>query len=141
MSSLILIPSNNRADGWAINENFEKYILVRDMSEIARKTNVSNDSINRWDAIDTICSHCAVKDPKACSTIQNGDTWCEEVYTLMNLPSAEKTGHWIYKTADSYIQRTCSACGWSERVYHRNRNQDGLIRNFCPNCGARMGDE
>lgn len=51
----------------------------------------------------------------------------------------QKTGKWVYKTTDAYIQRTCSACGWSERMYYRNRNQDGLIRNYCPNCGAYMG--
>ena len=58
-----------------------------------------------------------------------------------HLPSAEqerKTGKWVYKTTDAYIQRTCSACGWSERMYYCNRNQDGLIRNYCPNCGAKM---
>ena len=49
-----------------------------------------------------------------------------------------KTGKWVYKTTDAYIQRTCSACGWLERMYYRNRNQDGMIRNYCPNCGARM---
>ena len=63
---------------------------------------------------------------------------------LWLLPSAEptqKTGKWIYKTTDAYIQRTCSACGWSERMYHCNHNQDGLIRNYCPNCGAKMERE
>lgn len=54
---------------------------------------------------------------------------------------SQKTGRWAYKTTDAYIQRTCSACGWSERMYHRNRNQDGLIRNYCPNCGAHMEKE
>lgn len=55
-------------------------------------------------------------------------------------PTVEpKTGKWAYKITDAYIQRTCSACGWSERMYHRNRNQDGLIRNYCPNCGSRNG--
>ena len=55
--------------------------------------------------------------------------------------TAERTGEWKYKMTDLYIQRTCSACGWSERMYHHNRNQDGLARNFCPNCGARMKGE
>ena len=50
----------------------------------------------------------------------------------------QKTGKWAYKTTDAYIQRTCSACGWSERMYHRNHNQDGLIRNYCPHCGAKI---
>ena len=60
---------------------------------------------------------------------------------LGRVPSAERTGEWKYKMHDAYIQRTCSACGWSERMYHRNRNQDGLARNYCPNCGARMKGE
>lgn len=62
-------------------------------------------------------------------------------YQVDELPSAERVGKWKFKTTDTYIQRICSACGWSERMYHRNRNQDGLIRNYCPNCGARMVNE
>lgn len=62
------------------------------------------------------------------------------LYDLQPVETPEhKTGRWIYKTTDAYIQRTCSACGWSERMYYRNRNQDGLIRNYCPNCGSYNG--
>lgn len=62
---------------------------------------------------------------------------CIDATQIHELPSAERTGKWTYKTTDAYIQRTCSACGWSERIYHRNRNQDGLTRHYCPNCGHR----
>ena len=64
------------------------------------------------------------------------------ISVIAEFPSTEperKTGKWVYKTTDAYIQRTCSSCGWSERMYYRNRNQDGLIRNYCPNCGCKNG--
>ena len=51
--------------------------------------NNSDDLISRSAAIDILCSECMVVKPEACSTIQEGDRWCEEVYTLLNLPSAE----------------------------------------------------
>ena len=71
-------------------------------------------------------------------TWQNG--WHEAYDMAIEALEEQKTGKWIYKTTDAYIQRTCSACGWSERMYYRNRNQDGLIRNYCPNCGAKMSE-
>ena len=48
-----------------------------------------NDLISRQAAIDAFCSHCYVSRPETCSTIQEGDKWCEEVYTILNLPSAQ----------------------------------------------------
>lgn len=48
-----------------------------------------SDIISRQAAIDALCSVCEVDTPKTCSTIQNGDMWCKEVYILLNLPSAE----------------------------------------------------
>ena len=47
------------------------------------------DYISRQAAIDAFCSHCYVSRPETCSTIQNGDKWCEEVYAIINLPSAQ----------------------------------------------------
>ena len=47
------------------------------------------DCISRQAAIDAFCSHCYVSRPETCSTIQNGDKWCEEVYAIINLPSAQ----------------------------------------------------
>ena len=45
--------------------------------------------IYRQDAIDALCAECTVDNPKTCSTIQEGDRWCDEVYILLNLPSAQ----------------------------------------------------
>ena len=69
------------------------------------------------------------------------DTYINEGCPTIYSNPEQKTGKWAYKTTDAYIQRTCSACGWSERMYHRNRNQDGLIRNYCPYCGTKMVGE
>jgi len=47
------------------------------------------DMVSRQKAIDALCSKCTVDKPGTCSTIQDGDRWCEEVYTLLNLPSTQ----------------------------------------------------
>lgn len=48
-----------------------------------------DEFISRQDAINMLCSKCTVDKPETCSTIQKGDNWCEEVHTLLNMPSAE----------------------------------------------------
>ena len=48
-----------------------------------------DDLISRQAAIDALCKQCTVDRPETCSTIQKGDKWCEEVYTLLKLPSAQ----------------------------------------------------
>ena len=48
-----------------------------------------NDLIYRQTAINMLCSKCTVDKPETCSTIQKGDNWCEEVYTLQRVPSAQ----------------------------------------------------
>ena len=48
-----------------------------------------NDIIYRQTAINTLCSKCTVDKPETCSTIQKGDNWCEEVYILQRVPSAQ----------------------------------------------------
>ena len=48
-----------------------------------------SDLISRQAAIDALCKQCTVDRPETCSTIQKGDKWCEEVYTLLKLPSAQ----------------------------------------------------
>ena len=53
----------------------------------------SNDTISRQAAIDALCAECTVDNPKTCSTIQEGDRWCDEVYILLNLPSAQSETH------------------------------------------------
>ena len=48
-----------------------------------------DDLIYRQMAVNMLCSKCAVDKPETCITIQKGDNWCEEVYTLLTMPSAE----------------------------------------------------
>lgn len=48
-----------------------------------------DDLISRQAAINAICSKCMVCKPETCSTIQRGDSWCDEVYVLLGLPSVE----------------------------------------------------
>ena len=101
-----------------------------------------DDVIRRTDALKTFQDICSDVPCRLCPMMEDADTmFCKLERWIEELPSAERTGEWKYKMHDAYIQRTCSACGWSERMYHRNRNQDGLARNYCPNCGARMKGE
>lgn len=127
------------------------YIVEKDIREmptiqpVATDTNVG-DKISRQTAIDMLCSKCTVDKPETCSTIQKGDNWCEEVYMLQRMPSAQPDrmrGRWtphreksreyigatlIYVTYDYWF---CDNCGY--------RVEDGQpLYNFCPNCGADM---
>ncbi len=45
--------------------------------------------IEKQAAIKMICSSCAVDKPESCSTIQEGDDWCEEVSLLLKTPAAD----------------------------------------------------
>ena len=54
-----------------------------------------SDTISRQAAIEALCKQCTVDRPETCSTIQKGDKWCEEVYTLLKLPSAQPEQRWI----------------------------------------------
>ena len=56
--------------------------------------NRMDDLISRQAAIDALCKQCTVDRPETCSTIQKGDKWCEEVYTLLKLPSAQPQTEW-----------------------------------------------
>ena len=55
----------------------------------ALRSQPCEDTISRQAAIDALCKQCTVDRPETCSTIQKGDKWCEEVYTLLKLPSAQ----------------------------------------------------
>ena len=48
-----------------------------------------DDLISRQAVINMLCSKCTVVKPETCSTIQKGDNWCEEVYTVQNMPSVQ----------------------------------------------------
>ena len=53
---------------------------------------------------------------------------------IRELPSAEKHGKWIaVEYNDGTVHTECSVCGYGR----------GLppVRNYCPNCGARMEAE
>lgn len=45
--------------------------------------------INRQTLINAFCSQCTVDKPETCSTIQYGDKWCNEVYTILNTPTVD----------------------------------------------------
>ena len=48
-----------------------------------------DEYISKRAAIDMICSKCTVDTPNSCSTIQEGDDWCEEMYYLLKTPAAD----------------------------------------------------
>ena len=65
-----------------------------------------SDLINRYDVINMFCSHCDVSKPETCSTIQDGDRWCEAVYVLLNFPSAEPTTEEVWRIAQKVFDST-----------------------------------
>lgn len=95
--------------------------------------------IDRQTLIDSFCSQCTVDKPETCPTIQYGDKWCNEVYTILNAPTVDAVpvvySEWIPKEkADTPygLEMECANCGFSVIV------NDALYFKFCPNCGAKM---
>lgn len=66
---------------------------------------------------------------------QLGINWC--INTLKGLPSVipqePKTGRWIRQTDDYHDYYECDHCGIAVGLDD--------IKNFCPNCGAKMKSE
>ena len=64
--------------------------------------------------------------------IQKAETKECAIWSVKDIPSAEKTGKWIFEPKDAielmFTRPKCSLCGYE--------SADGL--NYCPNCGARM---
>ena len=94
---------------------------ILDLATKALEQQPCEDTISRQAAIDALCKQCTVDRPETCSTIQKGDKWCEEVYTLFKLPSAQPE-----------IIR-CKDCEYGE--------QDEVGRWFCRSLGCQIGNE
>ena len=58
---------------------------------------------------------------------------------LKELPSAQKTGKWIFK--NDLKQFFCSECGVPSLTYDDVYIYSMDLSNFCENCGARMENE
>ena len=100
-----------------------------------------NDLISRQAAIDALKEHRALycdNTPDAFSKLSHAeksrvDELDTAIATLVNLPSANKSGHWVMNPSevagDGYY--ICSNC--NNDVYDAT--------DFCPNCGADMRGE
>ena len=63
-----------------------------------------------------------------------------QVETLLGLPSAERTGEWIWVQYDSNPELGnfhCSECNFIPACFNLARKH----LNYCPNCGCRMKGE
>lgn len=89
----------------------------------SQKTEKTDDLIKRQDAIDAICQQ---------AKYANGDM--AYLDAISNLPSAQRTGHWIDKTRNGQKNSECSECHTLFRV---------LIHDYpyCPICGSRNRGE
>ena len=66
----------------------------------------------------------------------------EIIHELEALPSAEKTGKWIYDKY--YLVHVCSECDeqaleeYTVNPRTLDRDYDEALSEYCPHCGARM---
>ena len=93
------------------------------------KIDASSDLISRRALRDAMYHEAFETDTE----MQRWDSGCWIRYrlfekTIINLPSAERTGEWEVYAIGAY---TCSCCNF----YSRSKS------NYCPNCGARMKGE
>lgn len=68
--------------------------------------------------------------------------WVTQHEALMDIPAADVRpvvrGKWIGTHDGFYYSYSCSECGY-EALYKEN-TKDQVCSEFCPNCGARMGE-
>ena len=110
-----------------------------------------SDLINRHDAIATVHHSIfdffdVVEDDKESPITEKDKMLLELNKALCNnikeLPSAERTGRWIFKANSDGFHNgwyVCSECG--EQCEYAHGDDYPIFTNYCPNCGADMRGE
>ena len=87
-------------------------------------------AINALDELcDRVCQYSKEQRAVMCGACPLGSAFD----VVDNMPSAEKTGKWVFTGEYYFMNRVwgCNRCGW-EVVDSTN---------YCPNCGARMVED
>lgn len=63
----------------------------------------------------------------------------EAVERVKELPSAQRTGKWIYGNEFHWYIASCNKCGYQRRTDIKAERWNQW--NYCPNCGARMVED
>lgn len=84
-----------------------------------------DDLISRQAAIDVLGEEPLVWNEDDAGEVAERNQWKRDVAAIKALPSAERRGRWIN-------------CGWSIKCSICNYDIPFTVRNYCPNCGAKM---
>lgn len=109
--------------------------LLTDDSAECKEQKSKLDLISRADAIEAVCGDCSIETKNNCKE----EGYCYEVRNLKALPSADRPqGEWTRKEDLQTYWYECSVCGEKPP-----RNQFGHENhsNYCPSCGAHMGEK
>lgn len=84
-----IIKGLHQIKNWNCNGDAKMYEVIANAIKLLEQLDTTSDTISRQTAINMLCSKCTVDKPETCSTIQKGDNWCQEVYILQRVPSAQ----------------------------------------------------
>lgn len=91
------------------------------------------DNISRRAAIDAINYICPVDTEYDCTLLDRADVRC----VLSDLPSTDRTGHWIDTYGDEWVCSNCGVATYASEDYYSD-DVRAYKMNFCHYCGADM---
>lgn len=97
----------------------------------------TDDLISRQAAIDALNCNVQIRGEENAEAVKKMLSRFYE--NIMAIPSAQRTGKWIYSNDFHWYVASCNKCGYQRRTDIKTEGWNQW--KYCPNCGARMVEE